>query len=134
MAEPQSRRGLDSQRIMNAPSMSTSSGGAAAAPPSAPPSAPPAVARPHTKPAPPKVDRLPPWRIILHNDDVNDIGYVVETVIELVHVNPRQALLCILTAHRTGLCHLISTHRERAELLHDQFKSKSLTVTIEPEA
>ena len=91
--------------------------------------------RPRTRPAPapPKVDRLPPWRVILHNDDVNDIGHVVESIIELVRVNPRQALLCTLTAHRTGLCHLISTHREHAELLQDQFKCKWLTVTIEPE-
>lgn len=87
-----------------------------------------------TRPAPPKVERLPPWRVILHNDNVNDIGYVVETIIELIRVNPRHALLCTLTAHRSGLCHLFTTHREHAELLHDQFKCKSLTVTIEPEA
>ena len=88
-----------------------------------------------TRPAPPsrKVDQLPPWRVLLHNDDVNDIGHVVESIIELLRVNPRQALLCTLTAHRTGLCHLISTHREHAELLQDQFKCKWLTVTIEPE-
>jgi ATP-dependent Clp protease adaptor protein ClpS len=79
------------------------------------------------------VDRLPPWRVILHNDDVNDIGHVVESIIELVRVNPRQALLCTLTAHRMGLCHLVSTHREHAELLQDQFKCKWLTVTIEPD-
>ncbi len=114
------------------------------APPVAPPVAPappaatpavetPAASRPRTRPAPPKVDVLPPWRVILHNDDVNEVGFVVETIIELVRVNPRQALLCTLTAHRTGLCHLVSTHREKAELLQDQFKSKALTVTIEPE-
>ena len=87
-----------------------------------------------TCPAPPRVDRLPPWTVILHNDDVNTVGHVVETIIELVKVNPRQALLCTLTAHRTGVSRLMTTHREHAELLHDQFKSRSLTVTIEPEA
>lgn len=103
------------------------------APSIAPESAAPVASRPRTKPAPPKVERLPPWRVILHNDDVNEVGFVVETIIELVRVNPRQALLCTLTAHRTGLCHLVSTHREKAELLQDQFKTKALTVTIEPE-
>lgn len=106
----------------------------------APPAQPPALpatgpaSRPRTKTPPPKVDQLPPWRVILHNDDVNDMGHVVEVIIELVRVNPRRALLCTLTARRTGLCHLLSTHREKAELLQDQFKCKSLTVTIEPEA
>lgn len=118
----------DGQRRMNVPGMTT-----APSAPTAPPNAAPAATKPSTKPAPPKVDRLPPWRVILHNDDVNDVGYVVETIIELVHVNPRQALLCTLTAHRTGLSLLVCTHREKAELLQDQFKCKALTVTIEPE-
>jgi ATP-dependent Clp protease adaptor protein ClpS len=121
---------------MNSPGVSES-GGAAAAPPANTTTAAPASSGTRTKAAPrtapPKVDQLPPWRVILHNDDVNDIGYVVETIIELVRVNPRQALLCTLTAHRTGLCLLLCTHRERAELLQDQFKSKRLKVTIEAE-
>lgn len=101
--------------------------------PAAPaPPQPGSASKPRTPP--PKVEQLPPWRVILHNDDVNDVGHVVETIIELVRVNPRRALMCTLTAHRTGLCHLLSTHREKAELLQDQFKCKALTVTIEPEA
>jgi len=118
-------------------SLPSSSSPAVPAAPLAPPAVtPPATAtatRPRPSPAPPKVDRLPPWRVLLHNDDVNDIGYVVETIIELLHANPRQALLCTLTAHRSGLALLVNTHREHAELLLDQFQSKSLTVTIEPE-
>ena len=27
-----------------------------------------------TRPAHPKVDRLPPWDVLLHNDDLNDMG------------------------------------------------------------
>jgi ATP-dependent Clp protease adaptor protein ClpS len=91
------------------------------------------TSRPRPRRAPPRVDRLPPWRVLLHNDDVNDIGYVVETIIELMRFNPRIALMQTLTAHQRGLALLVTTHREHAELLQDQFKSKSLTVTIEPE-
>lgn len=87
--------------------------------------------RPRT--APPRVDRLPQWKVLLHNDDVNEIGYVVETIIEIVAVNPIQALLQTLEAHKSGLALLIMTHRERAELLCEQFASKRLTVTIEPD-
>lgn len=85
-----------------------------------------------TKPAPPKVDRLPPWNLLLHNDDINDMGFVVETIIELAHLNPRQALIRMLEAHKSGVALLLTTHRERAELLCEQFASKGLITTIEP--
>jgi ATP-dependent Clp protease adapter protein ClpS len=62
------------------------------------------------------------------------MGYVVETIIELMRVNPRIALLHTVTAHQRGLALLVTTHREHAELLQDQFKCKRLTVSIEPEA
>ncbi|MFO0872953.1 MAG: ATP-dependent Clp protease adaptor ClpS [Phycisphaerales bacterium] len=84
-------------------------------------------------PAPPKVDRLPPWRVLLHNDDVNDMPYVVATIVELRVADRRVAMLRMLEAHTRGCALLVVTHRERAELLHEQFMSKRLKVTIEPE-
>jgi ATP-dependent Clp protease adaptor protein ClpS len=84
-------------------------------------------------PARPKVDRLPPWKVLLHNDDVNELGYVVETIIRLVKVNPRQAILQTIEAHTKGVALLMTTHREHAELLCEQFASKRLTVTVEPD-
>jgi ATP-dependent Clp protease adapter protein ClpS len=93
------------------------------------------IVKPRTAPrtAPPRVDRMPQWKILLHNDSVNEIGYVVETIIELVATNPLQALLQTLEAHKSGVALLATTHRERAELLQEQFASKRLTVTIEPD-
>ena len=89
--------------------------------------------KPRTSPAPPRVDRLPPWKVLLHNDEVNDFGYVIETIVELTTLNPQQALLRTIEAHKTGLALLISAHREYAELLCEQFASKRLNVTIEPD-
>src|SRR5262245_5774725 len=89
--------------------------------------------RPKPAAPPPKVDRMPPWNVLLHNDQVNEFGYVIETIIELVKLNPRQALLQTIEAHKRGIALLLSTHREHAELLAEQFASKRLTVTIEPE-
>lgn len=88
--------------------------------------------KPKPRPAPPRVDRLPPWNVLLHNDDVNEVGYVVEAIVELVKVNPLQALLQTLEADKSGVALLITTHREYAELLCEQFASKRLTVTTEP--
>lgn len=80
----------------------------------------------------PKRKSLPPWNVLLHNDDVNDIVFVADTIIELTTLNREDAVLRTLEAHQRGLALLISTHREHAELLQEQFTSKRLTVTIEP--
>ena len=93
------------------------------------------VERPKTrpKPKPPKLDRMPQWKVLLHNDDVNEMEFVIDTVVELAHLTPQEAILRMLEAHDTGVALLLTTHRERAELIQEQFTSKQLTVTIEPE-
>lgn len=75
---------------------------------------------------------LPPWKVLLHNDDVNSIEHVVVTIIELTHLNEMDAKQRTLEANESGVALLLVTHKERAELYKDQFASKSLTVTIEP--
>lgn len=77
---------------------------------------------------------MPPWNVLLHNDDVNEMGFVVETIVELTTLTPQTALVRMLEAHRKGLALLLSTHREYAELLQEQFASKGMQVTIEPDS
>lgn len=87
-----------------------------------------------TKPAPvrPKSRQLPPWKVLLHNDDVNAIDYVVETVVMLTTLDVKESALRVKEAEARGLSLLLTTHRERAELYQMQFASRNLTVTIEP--
>lgn len=75
---------------------------------------------------------LPPWKVLLHNDDQNTIEFVVLTILELTSLDEQQAILKTKEAHETGVALLLTTHKERAELYRDQFTSKGLTVTIEP--
>jgi ATP-dependent Clp protease adapter protein ClpS len=75
---------------------------------------------------------LPPWKVLLHNDDKNDILFVVSTVMQLTSLNQQDAEQRTIEAHKTGVALLLTTHKERAELYKDQFESKGLTVTIEP--
>jgi len=77
-------------------------------------------------------EMLPPWKVLLHNDDKNDIGHVVDTIVELTPLNEQDARLRTDEAHKTGVSLLLVTHKERAELYQEQFQSKSLVVTIEP--
>jgi ATP-dependent Clp protease adapter protein ClpS len=75
---------------------------------------------------------LPPWKVLLHNDDKNDILFVVQTVMELTPLKEQEAQIRTVEAHKTGVALLLVTHKERAELYQDQFASKGLIVTIEP--
>lgn len=94
----------------------------------------PAPSKASTKPskrlAP--VDAMPPWKVLLHNDDHNDMGFVVETICMLTPLNQMMAVQTTLTAHSRGLALVVTTHKERAELYQEQFQSRGLTVTIEP--
>lgn len=90
--------------------------------------------KPATKPAPPRVDRLPSWRVLLHNDDHNSMADVVLVIRKLTHLPTRDAFARMLEAHTRGVALLLETHREHAELLVEQFATFKLRVTAEPAA
>lgn len=76
-------------------------------------------------------DKPPPYRVILHNDDINDMAYVVESVVELTPHGRTRAIELMLTAHKAGRAALLVTHKERAELYVEQFQSKRLIASME---
>ncbi len=75
---------------------------------------------------------MPGWSVLLHNDDVNELTFVIRTVSQLVRLNVQDAVTRVVEAEDTGVALLTVTHREHAELLQEQFQSAGLTVTIEP--
>lgn len=75
---------------------------------------------------------LPQYKVLLHNDDVNDMIYVVGTIVELTPLDVDQAKQRTIEADKTGVSLILITHKERAELYQEQFASKKLTVSIEP--
>jgi ATP-dependent Clp protease adapter protein ClpS len=80
---------------------------------------------------PPKT--LRPWKVIVHNDDVNTYAHVIRTFIEVVRMDSEDALLKTIEVDKQGLSVVAMAHRERAELLQEQLQSRALTVTIEPD-
>jgi ATP-dependent Clp protease adaptor protein ClpS len=90
---------------------------------------------PRTRPTPTerKPRHLPPYRVLLHNDDVNTFEHVIRAILNLTTLNPQEALLRAIEADATGVSLLLVTHRERAELYVEQFQTYELTVTIEPD-
>ncbi len=85
------------------------------------------------KPTKPRRKLLPPFKVILHNDDVNEMLHVVQTICKLTTLATGEAVGRMQEAHATGSAVLVITHRERAELYVDQFTSCGLTVTAEPD-
>ena len=75
---------------------------------------------------------LPPWKVLLHNDDKNVFDFVIKTICELTPLKEQDAVLRTKEAHDTGVALLLTTHKERAELYQEQFQSKGLVTTIEP--
>lgn len=83
------------------------------------------------KTAPPKPKLLPPFKVILHNDDENSMEDVVIIILTLTPLKEQEAILRMLEAHKTGCSLLLVTHKERAELYVEQFLSCGVTVTME---
>ena len=88
------------------------------------------TAKPSTAPTT-RVDALPSWTVLLHNDTVNDMGFVVESLCRFARLSLPTATRCTMEAHKKGLSLVIATHREHAELIAEQLTSLRLTVTIE---
>ena len=94
---------------------------------------PPAKAERATRPAPPKLEELPRFKVLLHNDDVNSFEDVIRAIVTLTTHDVRSAKRLTLEAHTSGIALVVVTHKERAELYEDQFRSLKLVVTIEPD-
>ena len=81
---------------------------------------------------PEPVDTLPLWSVLLHNDDVNDMHHVVDTICMVTPLSMERAARVMIEAHNDGLALVCQTHREVAELYRERFQSRGLTCTIEP--
>jgi ATP-dependent Clp protease adaptor protein ClpS len=77
---------------------------------------------------------LPPYKVILFNDDYNEMEYVVMVLLHLIsHMTQPEAEEIMLTAHRTGSAVVIVCPKESAEYYQERLLGYGLTATIEPE-
>jgi ATP-dependent Clp protease adaptor protein ClpS len=73
-----------------------------------------------------------PFKVLLHNDDHNEMGHVVDAVMKSVPQLGQEAAVAItLEAHQQGLAVVIVCPLEHAEMYRDRLKSFGLTATIE---
>jgi ATP-dependent Clp protease adaptor protein ClpS len=77
---------------------------------------------------------LPPWKVLLFNDEVHAIDEVVLALLSAVQsLSVEQAVAVTLEAHNTGVA-VATTAKERAEAIRERLESFGLTSTIEPDA
>jgi ATP-dependent Clp protease adaptor protein ClpS len=65
----------------------------------------------------------PPWRVILHNDDVTTQDFVVWLLITLFAKPRAEAVTLMLQVHNVGSATVVVCPQERAELYVEQVKS-----------
>jgi ATP-dependent Clp protease adaptor protein ClpS len=80
----------------------------------------------------PRTRQLPRYKILLHQDAVRDLMFVVRSVMELTRFPRAEATHKMWEAYHCGRSVLLITYRERAELYVEQFAGKGLATSIEP--
>jgi len=85
-----------------------------------------------------KTRLAPQWKVILLDDDVTTIDFVVELIVSVFRKPRDEAVKLTNQVHETGSAIITITSLERAELYVDQVKSLArprgfpLTATLEP--
>ena len=75
---------------------------------------------------------LPPWRVLLHDDDVNDMAHVVRALLRSVtSLTVEHAAQIMLEAHLHGVAQVIVCPKEHAEMYRERLEQHGLTSTIE---
>jgi ATP-dependent Clp protease adaptor protein ClpS len=77
---------------------------------------------------------LPPYKVILFNDDYNEMDYVIFALLHSVNnLSAQEATQIMLTAHATGSAIVITCPKELAEYYQERLIGYGLTATIEPD-
>ena len=76
----------------------------------------------------------PRYKVLLHNDPINSMEYVVSSLKQVVpQLSEQDALNIMLEAHNTGVGLVIICDLEPAEFYCETLKAKGLTSTLEKE-
>jgi ATP-dependent Clp protease adaptor protein ClpS len=77
---------------------------------------------------------LPPYNVILFNDEYNSMDYVVAVLLHTINtLTQAEAEQIMLTAHLMGSAIVITCPKETAEFYQERIRSYGLTATIAPD-
>lgn len=86
-----------------------------------------------------QTELAPRWKVLLHNDDVTTVEFVIELLVEIFQKPRAEAVRLTWEIHYTGSALITVTTLERAELYVEQVRSKArarkfpLVASMEPE-
>lgn len=76
---------------------------------------------------------LPPYRVVLHNDDHNSMDHVIRALTKAVpSLTVERAVEIMMEAHTQGQATVIVCAKEAAEYYRERIETFGLTATIEP--
>jgi ATP-dependent Clp protease adaptor protein ClpS len=75
---------------------------------------------------------LPPYNVILHNDDVHTFDDVARALNKVVGVSLKRGYELADIVHNHGNAIVATCRKEQAELYRERLEGYKLTVTIEP--
>jgi ATP-dependent Clp protease adaptor protein ClpS len=81
--------------------------------------------------SPPLVDRLPPYNVVLLNDDDHTYEYVIEMLGKLFGHDKTKAFKMAREVDTTGRVIVLTTHKEKAELKRDQITAYGADVRMD---
>ena len=82
-----------------------------------------------------EVKKSPNYKVLLHNDPINTMDYVVITLRQVVpQLSDQDALAIMLEAHNIGIGLVIVCDLEPAEFYSEALNAKGLISTIEKES
>jgi ATP-dependent Clp protease adaptor protein ClpS len=87
----------------------------------------------------PSSRHAPLYRVLLHNDDVTTMDFVIELLRKVFHKSEQESIRIMLLAHHAGIAHVATMPLEQAEFRVDQSHSLAsaqkfpLKLTYEPE-
>ena len=75
----------------------------------------------------------PIYRVLLHDDDVHDMGFVADCLVRVFAIQRTDAWAIMSEAHCTGVALCCCEPRPDAERHRDKLRSYGLSATIEPD-
>ncbi|HLY67048.1 MAG TPA: ATP-dependent Clp protease adaptor ClpS [Chloroflexota bacterium] len=75
---------------------------------------------------------LPPYNVVLHNDDVHTFDDVAHALNKVIGVSLKRGYQLADIVHNNGNAIVATCRKEQAELYRERLEGYKLTVTIEP--
>ena len=72
-----------------------------------------------------------PWYVIVHDDPVNLVRYVIYVLMKIFGYNERKSTVMTMQVHRQGKSVVWSGEREKAEFYVQQLQAHQLKSTME---